>query len=110
MTSIFDKTFFYRFLSALVLSALVLVPEIAFAQSQALENTIKNGLCVVIKALTGEVGKALATLAILFLGIGAFFGKVNWGLALMFAAGIVAIFGAASIASGFTSGGNVSCP
>jgi type IV secretory pathway VirB2 component (pilin) len=99
-----NKKLIYSIMASFLMTVLIISPEAAFAN--ALSTTISNGLCVVVEALTGEVGQAIATLAVLFLGIGAFFGKVNWGLALMFASGIVAIFGAASIAGAFGSGGS----
>lgn len=92
-----------------VLSITVLAPEMAFAQgNNALEQTVSGGLCQVVDAIRGDVGKAISTMAILILGIGAFFGKVNWGLAVMFAAGIVAIFGAAEIAGTIAEGSGAS--
>ncbi|MCP5361172.1 MAG: TrbC/VirB2 family protein [Hyphomicrobiales bacterium] len=65
--------------------------------NDGLNAIIGGGLCNVIGNLTGNVGAAIATLAVFILGVGAFFGKVNWGLAVMVAVGIAAIFGAASI-------------
>ncbi|MBI1328152.1 MAG: type IV secretion protein VblB2 [Alphaproteobacteria bacterium] len=89
----------YRVATALSLAVLAFMPEPALAAS--LSDTVKDGLCIIVKALQGDVGKAIATIAVLILGIGAFFGKVNWGIAIMFAVGIVAIFGAAEIAAEF---------
>ena len=97
-----DKKLSYRILTALFVTVLVIMPCAAYAN--VLDQVVTNGFCVIINALTGNVGKAIATFAILFLGIGAFFGKVNWGLALMFAAGIVAIFGSAEIAASIAAG------
>ena len=98
-----NKSEYKMVLFTFVLSFLVLNPEISYAANQ-LELVVKNGFCEIIEALTGNVGKAIATFAVIFLGVGAFFGKVNWGLALMFAAGVVAIFGAAAIASQIATG------
>lgn len=58
-------------------------------------------LCRVVRAVTGNVGRAIATFAVIFLGIGAFFGKVTWGLAVAIGMGIFAIFGAAKIVGNF---------
>ncbi|MBI1328153.1 MAG: conjugal transfer protein TrbC [Alphaproteobacteria bacterium] len=103
MTSVIEKkAFYYRVLTALALAVVALLPEAALAAS--LETTVSDGLCIIVEALQGEVGKAIATIAVLILGIGAFFGKVNWGIAIMFAVGIVAIFGAAEIAAEFADG------
>ncbi|MCP5361173.1 MAG: TrbC/VirB2 family protein [Hyphomicrobiales bacterium] len=88
-----------------ILALLVtILPEMASATTvtpptgnNALNAVVGGGLCNVISNLTGNVGAAIATLAVFILGVGAFFGKVNWGLAVMVAVGIAAIFGAASI-------------
>ncbi len=85
----------------------VMLPELALAAGTGLSEVIGGGLCDVVSNLTGPVGQALATLAVLMLGMGAFFGKVNWGLAVLFAVGIAAIFGAAAIVS--TIGGATGC-
>ena len=59
---------------------------------------IGEALCTIVNWFSaGSVGSAIASLAVIFLGIGAFFGKVTWGMAIMFAAGIFAIFGAENI-------------
>ena len=58
-------------------------------------------LCTVVQAVTGRIGRAIATIAVVFLGIGAFFGKVTWGLAVAVSIGIFAIFGAATIVTQF---------
>jgi len=95
-----------RYSIAFALSALVLLaPEMASAAG--LEDTVGRGLCNIVQALRGTVGRGIATLAVLFLGIGAFFGKVNWGLAVMVGIGIAAIFGAAAIVD--TVGGVEGC-
>jgi type IV secretory pathway VirB2 component (pilin) len=54
-------------------------------------------LCNVVKVLTGKVGKGIATVAIVFLAIGLFLGKLSWGVALATAVGIAGIFGSAQI-------------
>jgi type IV secretory pathway VirB2 component (pilin) len=48
--------------------------------------------------LNNDIILVIATVAIIFLGIGAFFGKVNWGLIVIVVLGIVVIFGAGEIA------------
>ena len=94
--------------------AIALAPAAGFAQTSdvsGFNTTIGAALCQVANAMTGTLGQGLATIAVLFLGIGAFFGKVNWGLAVMVAVGIAAIFGAASIVGviGATNDGSGGC-
>jgi type IV secretory pathway VirB2 component (pilin) len=58
---------------------------------------IAGALCTIVGWFKGPVGKAIASLAVIFLGIAAFFGKAQWGTALLYAAGITAIFSADQI-------------
>lgn len=62
-----------------------------------------GGVAGAIKAfvseVTGPVGSALATLGVVIVAIGALMGKVSWGMAIMVAVGIGAIFGAGKIVS-----------
>jgi len=65
---------------------------------------VDSSMCTIANALSGTTARALGTLAIIFLGIGAFFGKVNWGLAVMVVVGIGAMFGATALVGSFTGG------
>jgi type IV secretory pathway VirB2 component (pilin) len=65
---------------------------------------IAKALCTIASWFQGGVGQAIASLAIIFLGISAFFGKTTWGTALMFAVGIFAIFGSADIVKAIVAG------
>ncbi len=74
-------------------------------------NAIEQVMCNVVLILTGTTGKAVATVAVIAVGVGALLGKISWGMALIVALGIALIFGASSIvtevggsASGCTSG------
>ena len=70
------------------------------------DGGISSALCTIVSWFTdpGGIGSALASLSVVFLGIGAFFGKVTWGTAATFTAGIMAIFGAGDIVSAVTGG------
>lgn len=78
----------------------MLVPEASLAEDGPFGET----LCNIAEWFQGDTGRAVATIAIIFLGIAAFFGKVTWGLALMFAVGIFAIFGAGQIVEAISDG------
>ncbi len=68
-------------------------------------GNIAGALCEIVYWFTEDgIGSAIASLAVIFLGIGAFFGKVTWGTAVLFATGIVAIFGSQQIVSAITYG------
>jgi type IV secretory pathway VirB2 component (pilin) len=74
-----------------------------FAGGQA--GGIGSALCEIAGWFQGDVGSAIASLAVIFLGISAFFGKTTWGMALMFAVGIFAIFGSGEIVGAITGRG-----
>jgi type IV secretory pathway VirB2 component (pilin) len=50
-----------------------------------------------VRMLTGTMGKALCTLGVIVLGLGALFGKVSWPLAVTVSLGIALIFGCAKM-------------
>ncbi len=79
-------------LTVVVTLGIMMVPEFAFAI-----NTIGNVLCTVVGWFTGRVGKAVATLAIIVIGIGALMGKVSWGMAIIVGVGVAVVFGAETI-------------
>jgi type IV secretory pathway VirB2 component (pilin) len=90
------------FLFAVAALTLVL-PNMAFAQSATGLGDVGRIACSVYACVTGNgLFAIIATMAIFFLGIGAFFGKVNWGLVIVITLGIVVIVGAAGIASTLT--------
>jgi type IV secretory pathway VirB2 component (pilin) len=51
-------------------------------------------LCNLADMVTGNLGRGLATCAVLTIGVGATLGKVSWGLAITVAVGISVIFNA----------------
>jgi type IV secretory pathway VirB2 component (pilin) len=66
-------------------------------------------LCPMIDTLfTTGVAPGIATIGVIGLGIGATFGKVTWGMAVMVAVGIAAMFGAGSLANSVYANGG--CP
>ncbi len=78
-----------------MLSAIVIMlPDMAFASG---ETPIGNSLCNAVSFFSGKTGKALATIAILIIGIGALMGKVSWGMAIIVGCGVALIFGAAAM-------------
>lgn len=81
--------------------AVTMMPEIASAAEEA---PFADELCKIANWFTGDTGGAIASIALIFLALAAFFGKVTWGLALMFAVGIFVLFGSAEIVSAITDG------
>lgn len=84
------------FAAAVVLTCL---PDLALAA-----DPIGKKLCDIAGWFKSSTGRGIATIAIVVLGISAFFGKVTWGMALMFAIGIFAIFGSSEIIAAVSSG------
>ncbi len=92
-------------LCAVAIGASVL-PDMAMASASG-NNAIQDVFCNLVILLTGTTGKAIATVAVIAVGVGALLGKISWGMALIVGLGIALIFGAASIvtALGGTSTG-----
>jgi type IV secretory pathway VirB2 component (pilin) len=93
---------------ALFLQALSIEFSFAVDANDQLSCTLKR----IVDSLTGPMGKAIATIAIIALGIGLFMGKLSWGLAVATALGIAMIFGASSIVdwlSGSGFDGSINC-
>ena len=67
-------------------------------------------LCSVARwIIYGNLGRGLATLAIVVVGAGAMLGKVSWGLAITVAVGISVVFGAPDIVAALTGGSATVC-
>ncbi len=88
-------------MSLVVMLSVFFSSEAAFANNT---DAITQVLCNVVNQLSGGIGKAIATIAIIVLGIGLFIGKLSWPLAIATAIGIGMIFGASSIVNWISSG------
>ena len=75
------------------------LPELSFACAPCDVDPIGDTLCNIVEKLQGRIGKGIATIAVIFLGIGLFLGKLSWGLAIAIGIGIGGIFGAGQIVS-----------
>ncbi len=97
----------FCFLSAMVV---MFVPEIVFAQGAGAGGAaISKVLCNAVKLINGQTGKALATLAVIVIGIGALMGKVSWGMAIIVGIGIAVIFGAGAIVDEVSGAAGQNC-
>ncbi len=85
------------FLSLAVVLAATMIPFDSFAQAGQDSNAFETVLSNVICLFTGTTGKAIATVAVIAVGIGALLGKISWGMALIITIGIALVFGAAGI-------------
>ncbi len=77
-------------LSALVALGLFATSDAALAQQSPMGNVI----CAIIGIIYGNLGRGIAVLAVIILGVGATIGKVSWGLAMTVGVGIGVVFGA----------------
>lgn len=91
-------------LAGLVFGATAFAPDMAHAQASGADSFLQDIFCKAINLVQGSTAQALATIAIIIVGIGALLGRVNWGMAALIVAGIALIFGAGQIAS-FIGGG-----
>ena len=92
-TSIVDM-YWQLFLMFAVVVGTSMIPDAAYATPP---NAIEQALCNVVVLMTSTTGKAIATIAVIVVGLGALMGKISWGMALIVALGIALVFGAASI-------------
>lgn len=79
-----------------------MIPDSAFASG----NAIQTVFCNVVALLTGTTGKAVATVAIIAVGVGALLGKISWGMALIVAIGVALVFGAGTIVDALGASSN----
>jgi type IV secretory pathway VirB2 component (pilin) len=94
------------FVTMLSLAIYILFADLAFAQSDTAMGAV---LCAVVDMIFGNLGRGLATLAVIIVGVGATLGKVSWGLAITVAVGIAVIFNADDIVDGLGAGAG-GCP
>lgn len=99
-------TMWTAFLSLALFVAVMAAPEVALAAAGG--NPLESTLCVLVEWLTGPTGRAVATLAIIIIGVGALMGKVSWGMAIIVALGIAIVFGAPTLLN-LLGGGGTAC-
>lgn len=93
------------FLTLTLFAAVMLLPDIALADG---DEPISDTLCAIISWLRGTTGRAIATIAIIIVGVGALMGKVSWGMAIIVAIGVAIVFGAPQIVE-ILGGGTGGC-
>jgi len=91
----FNQDFYWRLFTVLCVAAVILVSsDAAFASGN---DVVGDTLCRLTQNLTGNMAKAIATIAIFAVGVSLFMGKLNWGTAAMTAGGVGIIFGSAQL-------------
>lgn len=91
-------------MAMLAVYAVALLPMDALADGTQ-PTAISGVLCNVVGWFTGTIGTAIATLAIIVVGIGALMGKVSWGMAIIVGIGVGVIFGAPNLVDALSDGG-----
>ena len=92
----------FTYVTVLTAATLLLLNAPAFADDPAAASAGAGSpmgavLCTVVGLVLGDIGRGLATLAVIVVGIGAMLGKVSWGMAMTVAVGIAVVFGAPAI-------------
>jgi type IV secretion system protein VirB2 len=82
----------------LLLAYAALVPDLALAASA---GPIENGINWLVQLLTSGIARSIAIIALAILGYMGFAGRLTWDAAFKFIAGIVLIFGGATIVDTF---------
>jgi type IV secretion system protein VirB2 len=84
---------------------------VAAADSLAIDTPMGDVLCTIITwVIYGNLGRGLAVIAVLIVGVGATLGKVSWGLAITVGVGIAVIFGAPGIVTALGVPVTGACP
>ncbi|MCH2037281.1 MAG: TrbC/VirB2 family protein [Rickettsiales bacterium] len=97
----FNKAACWKMSIALCLAFVAtILPDVAMAAKTSVDNT----MCKIVNVMTGRVGQAIGSIAVVFLGIGLFMGKMSWSVALAIALGVAAIFGAGVIVNFLADG------
>ena len=83
----------------IVLTGIFALPDMALAQDL---SPVSSMLTTVQAALTGPIGKAIATIAVIGVGYACFLGRLNWTLFAMVLIGAVLVFFADDLIDGFS--------
>ena len=86
--------------ATLFLALSLLMASEALAQTPHYVTPMGQVLCRIAGwIIYGNLGRGLATLAVIVVGVGAVLGKTSWGLAITVGVGISVIFGAGDISA-----------
>ncbi len=72
----------------------LLLPQVAMAQST---SSVANVLCTIVSWFQGPIGRSIAMLGVVALGVAAMFGRIQVGSVLVVLTGIGIIFGAQGV-------------
>lgn len=94
--------------------AILIALTVMYLPLDALANTggntgLSKALCNVVSWITGPIGKGIATLALIIVGIGALMGKISWGMAIIVGLGVGIMFGATTLVDALGGNGSQNC-
>ena len=85
----------FTFITLLAVALYLLLYSYAYALSGY--TPVGIVLCNVVTMIWSDVGRGIATIAVMVMGIMAAIGKASWGQALLLAIGVSLVFGAPTI-------------
>ncbi len=100
-----DKAFSWQLCLIFCLCAALFTISLDAFATTTNADAISNVLCAIVAKFNGPLGKGIATIAIIVLGVGLFLGKLSWPVAVATAIGIVLIFGAGQMVSWISGAG-----
>lgn len=92
-----------------IIAGLGLASPGSVAKAGCNSGNLEMVYCSVINWFNGPLGKGMATVGIIIIGLGALYGKVSWGLAIICAVGVALIFGGTTIVNALGADGSQSC-
>ncbi|KJV55823.1 TrbC/VirB2 family type IV secretion system protein [Orientia tsutsugamushi] len=93
----FKHNCYLRPLLMVVFLMLLLFSSIVSAKAEDSTDPIGEKLCSIVNTLNGKTTKAICLVAIIFLGISTFMGKVNWSTAMITVSAIIIITQSAKV-------------
>ncbi len=99
----YGKSSFLAFLTCVFILVLM-----HLAHATPTNTPMGDVLCEIVDMVYGNLGRGLATLAVVIIGVGATLGKTSWGLAMTVAVGIAVIFNAGTVV-GYLGSGAAGC-
>lgn len=93
-----------------ILLCTAIVLALSVTNSYASASGMGKAICTIpLAVINTSIGRGIATLGIIIIGIMATLGRVTWTQAIVVGVGIAVIFGAASIASMIAMGSGTDC-
>jgi type IV secretory pathway VirB2 component (pilin) len=99
-----DKRLLWTGVSTLILALFL---SDAFAVNS--DDPLGDRLCAILGIMMGPTAKAIATIAVIFVAIGLFAGRMTWLTVIPIIIGIIVIFSAPALVAFISGTGNTQC-